>query len=91
MKGGVKKAIALKYPDGVEAPLIVAKGTGQSAEKIITGAKENNVLIKEDAVLVDMLGLHNVGEIVPEETWTALAAIFSFILSENKKSAEGES
>lgn len=84
MKKQIKKAVALKYPKGVEAPIIVAKGTGQSAEKIISIAKENDILIKEDTVLVDMLGLQSLGDIVPEETWSALAGIFSFILSKDK-------
>ncbi len=85
MKNQIKKAVALKYPKGVEAPIIVAKGSGKSAEKIISVAKEHDILIKEDEVLVDMLGLQNLGDIVPEETWAALAGIFSFILSNSKK------
>ena len=32
-----------------------------------------------------MLGLSSVGDYVPENTWKALAVIFSFILSEDKK------
>jgi len=81
----VLKAVALKYPQGIEAPLIVAKGSGKTAEKIINEAKKNDILIKEDTVLVDMLGLQNVGDIVPEETWGILAEIFAFILSSNNK------
>ncbi|MBR1640013.1 MAG: EscU/YscU/HrcU family type III secretion system export apparatus switch protein [Treponema sp.] len=77
----MKKAVALKYPEGVEAPIIVAKGKGKVAEKIIEEARKNDIFIKEDTVLVDMLGLHNAGDFVPEETWTALAEFFSFILS----------
>ncbi|MCR4580458.1 MAG: EscU/YscU/HrcU family type III secretion system export apparatus switch protein [Treponema sp.] len=77
----ISKAVALKYPEGVEAPIIVAKGIGKSAEKIITEAKKNDILIKEDTVLVDMLGLQNVGDIVPEETWDILAELFAFIIN----------
>lgn len=74
------KAVALKYPEGVEAPLIVAKGTGKKAEKIIESAEKNKVFIKEDTELVDLLGLQDVGDYVPEEAWSALVEIFSFIL-----------
>ena len=84
-KNQIKKAVALKYPQGVEAPIIVAKGSGKTAEKIILEAEKHEILIKEDTMLVDMLGLQNVGEVVPEETWTVLAEIFSFILSEKKE------
>jgi len=78
---GVKKAVALKYPEGVEAPIIVAKGEGLIAEKILTEAEKNSILIEEDATLVDMLGFEDVGSVVPESAWKALAVIFSHILS----------
>lgn len=79
----VKKAVALKYPEGVEAPIIVAKGSGRIAEQIVSEAEKNEVLIKEDTILVDMLGLSDVGTIVPEETWEVLARIFAFIMEKN--------
>ena len=79
----VKKAVALKYPEGVEAPIIVAKGSGRIAEQIVSEAEKNEVLIKEDTILVDMLGLSDVGTIVPEETWEVLAQIFAFIMEKN--------
>lgn len=76
----IRKAVALKYPEGVEAPVIVAKGFGKTAEKILNEAEKNNILIQEDEELVDLLGLQNIGSIVPEEAWDALALIFSYIL-----------
>ena len=78
----IKKAVALKYPEGVEGPIIVAKGEGKSANHIIKLAKENQIQIEEDAALVDLLGFQSVGSVVPEESWKALAAIFSFIMEE---------
>ena len=33
MKNQIKKALALKYPAGIETPIIVAKGEGKTAEK----------------------------------------------------------
>lgn len=75
-----KKAIALKYPEGVDAPIVLAKGSGSLAQKIIDEAKKKEVLIKEDTLLVEMLGLCNVGEVVPESTWEILAQIFAFIM-----------
>lgn len=84
MRNPQRKAVALKYPDGVDAPIIVAKGSGKSAERIISEAEKNGVMIKEDTMLVDMLGLQNVGDLVPEETWGILARIFSVILDERR-------
>lgn len=78
----IRKAVALKYPEGVEAPVIVAKGEGKTADHIIKIAEENQIKIEEDAALVDLLGLQSTGSLVPEESWKALAAIFSFIMQE---------
>ena len=48
-------------------------------------AEKNGIPVTEDKVLVDMLGLSSAGDLVPENTWKALAVIFSFILSDHKK------
>ena len=79
-----KRAIALKYPEGVEAPIIMAKGEGRTAELMLEEAQKNGIHIAEDAVLVDLLGMSEVGTMVPESAWKALAVIFSFILSDGE-------
>ena len=76
----LKKAVALKYPKGVEAPVIVAKGFGKKADKIIEIAEESNVPVEENEGLVDLLGLEDIGDIVPESTWKVIAEIFAFIM-----------
>ena len=81
----VKRAVALKYPEGVEAPVVMAKGEGRTAELMLAEAEKNGIHIAEDAVLVDLLGMSDVGSIVPESAWKALAVIFSFILSDGDK------
>ena len=87
MSEAKKKAVALKYIEGTQAPLILAKGQGHRAELILQEAEKQGVPVAEDKVLVDMLGLASAGDIVPENAWQALAVIFSFILYE--KGAEG--
>ena len=77
-----RKAVALKYPDGAVAPIIMAKGEGKKADLIIDEAKKNSVYIEENLELVNLLGVQEIGDIVPETAWNALAAIFSFILEE---------
>ena len=78
----MQKAIALKYPQGFDAPIIVSKSYGKQAEIMIEQAKKQNVSIVENSMLVDMLGLCGENSIVPEETWEVLAQIFSVILKE---------
>ena len=84
----VKKAIALKYPQGADCPFIVAKGKGELAEKIVQIASEKNIHIEENIPLVDLLDVQEVGDAVPEETWIALSKIFAFVLENSKKVGE---
>ena len=84
MKENQSKAVAVKYREGIEVPIIMAKGTGRTADKIKKEAVKNNIPLAEDAKLVDLLGLQEPGDYVPEEAWSALACIFAFILEENE-------
>lgn len=79
-----KKAVALKYMEGTEAPVILAKGEGCKAEVMLYEAEKNGIPVTEDKILVDMLGIASAGDIVPENTWQALAVIFSYILDDKK-------
>lgn len=85
-----RKAVALKYIEGTEAPLILAKGEGRTAKLMLEEAEKQGIPVAEDKVLVDMLGLSSAGDIVPENTWQALAVIFSFILSKDDKESRNE-
>ena len=74
------KVVAIKYKEGVEAPFITAKGTGEKADFILQIAKENNVHTQQDSNLVDFLGNQSVGDFITEETWDVVAKIFAFII-----------
>ena len=80
-----KKAIALKYIEGTQAPVILAKGEGRNAQIMLEEAEKQEIPVAEDKILVDMLGISDTGSFVPENTWKALAAIFSFILEERNE------
>ena len=84
----IKKAVALKYIEGTEAPVILAKGQGAKADLMLEEAVKKGISVTQNKVLVDMLGLSAEGSIVPENTWKALAVIFSFILSEKEKKGD---
>ncbi len=74
------KAAALKYEKFKDnAPKIVAKGKGYIAEKIIEIAKENNIPIKEDPDLIEMLYKLDIYEEIPEELYKVIAEIFAYI------------
>lgn len=75
-----KTAIALSYPDGAEAPFIVAKGKGNYAERILEIAEENSVYIVKDDLTADILSLYEIGEYIPPETYEVIAGVFAFLL-----------
>lgn len=80
-----QKAVALKYPQGAEAPFVIANGKGLLAKRILDEARENNIKIEENTPLVEFLSEIQVGSLVPPETWEILAQIFSVILKEEEK------
>ena len=85
-----RKAVALKYIEGTEAPVILAKGEGRTAKLMLEEAEKQGIPVTQDKILVDMLGLSSAGDLVPENTWQALAVIFSFILSQDDKEKKNE-
>ena len=78
--GKPKQAIALAYdPNEDGAPKVVASGKGQIAEKIIEGAKENDIPIHEDSKLADTLSKLEIGEMIPPELYEVVAEILVFV------------
>jgi flagellar biosynthesis protein len=84
-----KKAVALEYDaDKYQAPKIVAKGTGQLAERIIQVAKEHDVPIHEDANLAEVLTKLELDTEIPPHLYQAVAEILVFIYKLNKEWAQ---
>ena len=82
----MKKAAALRYDTSKEnAPRVVAKGEGEVANNIIKIAELNNVPIKKDADLVELLSKIDIDKEVPEALYKAMAEVFSFIYQTTKK------
>ena len=49
-KQNVQKAVVLKYPEGAEAPFVIAKGKGLLASVIIDEAKKNEIYIQKNSL-----------------------------------------
>ena len=81
-----KEAVALKYSyKDDNAPKVVAKGKGVTAENIIKIAKENNISIKEDPELLQILSKLDIYEEIPPKLYKAVAQILSFIYKTKKE------
>lgn len=70
-------AVALNY-DGSNAPRVMAKGRGRTAEQIIDLAKEHNIPLHTDVVLVDVLSKIPLGDEIPRELYLAVAEVIAF-------------
>jgi flagellar biosynthesis protein len=76
----MKKAAALRYNKEKEnAPRLVAKGSGFTAENIIKIAELHKLPIRRDADLIELLSKVELNKEVPEALYKAVAELFSFI------------
>lgn len=83
-----KRAIALSYDEQHVAPVVVAKGEGAVAERIIEKAKQYDVPVYEDETLAAMLGQLQLNETIPAELYKVVAEVFAFIYQVEKKVEE---
>lgn len=74
-----KKAVALSYEPGEEAPKVVASGRGYVAEKILQKAKEANIPVHQDEQVADVLSKVDIGEYIPQELYEVVAEILVFV------------
>ena len=73
-------AVALKYEQGMQAPLCVAKGTDQVALKIREIARDSDVPVIENPPLARALyALIDIDQEVPEEQYRAVAEVIGFV------------
>lgn len=84
----MKKAAALAYNQAIHnAPQIIASGKGAIAQSIISKAKEYNIPLFQNQVLVDSLLKFEVDEEVPSELYSTLVEVFIW-LNECEKKAQ---
>ena len=73
-------AVALKYVQGMQAPICVAKGVDQVALKIREIAKDNKVPVIENPPLARALhAIIDIDQEVPEEQYRAVAEVIGFV------------
>lgn len=81
-------AVALKYEDGMGAPLCLAKGTDAVALKMREIAKENEVPVVENPPLARALyATVDIDQEVPEEHYKAVAEVIGFVFRMRKRAS----
>lgn len=79
-------SVALKYEEGQEAPIVVAKGADSIALKIKELAKENDVPIMENKPLARLIYAEvDINQEIPVEMYQAVAEILALVYKLKKK------
>lgn len=79
-------AVALGYDkDKNNAPVVLAKGEGHIAQKIIQIAIDQGIEIRQDSDLLQILKAVDIDEEIPVEAFSAVAEIISYIYQKNNK------
>lgn len=82
-------AIALKYEPGrMAAPSVIAKGEGYIAQKIREIAQANGVVLVENKPLAQAIyKTVEIGEVIPEKLYQAVAEVLAFVYRLKQKNA----
>jgi flagellar biosynthesis protein FlhB len=83
-------ACALRYDDqeGDEAPVVVASGEGDLAARIVQAAREYGVPVVQDVPLARALVELQVGDVIPEVLYEAVAEILREVWEQREEAPE---
>lgn len=81
---GRKTAVAVKDRSAErKVPQVVAAGRGNIAEKILQLAFENDIKVKEDPALAEMLAAVELESPIPSEAFMAIAEVLYYVYRAN--------
>lgn len=81
----MKSAVALRYDTSRDkSPRVTAKGKGLMAEKILALAEENNIPIREDADLLEVLSQVDLDQEIPSSVYRVVAELLAFVYEMNR-------
>jgi flagellar biosynthesis protein len=84
-----RRATALRYVEGSDAPEVVATGAGEIAKRIIAAAEEAGVPVRQDAALAEALSRLDVGRMIPPELYVAVAEALVWAYRLDAKASRG--
>jgi flagellar biosynthesis protein len=86
---GPRRATALNYESGQEAPKVVAAGQGMVADRIVEIARESGVAVRHDPALAEALSALELGREIPEDLYVAVAEALAWAYSLDLKARRG--
>ncbi len=81
-----KRQTAIALDSGAqnrEIPKVIAAGRGKIAEKILQLAFDNDIKVREDSALAEMLATIEIDSPIPSEAFMAVAEILSYVYHAN--------
>ncbi len=85
------KAVALRYnSDTDQAPVIIASGYGEVANKIINIAEQNGIPVYRDDSAASLMCMLDVGSTIPQELYEVIAAIYCQLLKSTSDLRNGK-
>jgi flagellar biosynthesis protein len=84
-----RRATALRYTEGSDAPEVVATGRGEIARKILEAAEEAGVPVRRDPALVEALSKLDVGQAIPPDLYVAVAEALVWAYRLDAKASRG--
>ncbi len=80
-----KKAVAIRYrADEVLAPVVIAKGVGSIADRIMEIARKYDIPLYQDPDLVSILSTIDLGNMIPPDLYKAVAEVLAFVYQVNQ-------
>jgi flagellar biosynthesis protein len=80
-------AAALRYTDGMAAPVVVAKGRGLVAEEIVRRAGEHGVAIHVSNNLAALLMQVDIDHAIPPQLFQAVAQLLAWLYRLEERAA----
>jgi flagellar biosynthesis protein len=74
-----RRAVALAYQDGDDAPRVVAKGYGEIAERIIEEAARQGIYVHDAPELVALLMELDLDEQIPPSLYQVIAELLVWV------------
>ena len=74
-----KKAVALKYNEKYNAPIVNAKGRGYVAQNMLEKAKEEGITTYFDEDLLSSLMTLSIGDEIPYELYDIVAKVLQYV------------
>ncbi|MBN2082710.1 EscU/YscU/HrcU family type III secretion system export apparatus switch protein [bacterium] len=85
----IQKSVALRYdPEQDRAPVLVAKGKGFIAERIIALAKEHGIFVHQDPALVELLMDVELADTIPPQLYQVVARVLAMVYRANRELAK---